>query len=470
MAQMLSNLPIGAKIKLGKHQVNTETAQPIIWLIADKNHAGCPANSITLITEKIIDVRFYDAKETNWSGVATTDKGYFDYKLSNINQWLNSDGEAGKWYTAQHDYDNPPSITYGLYGNEYASRPGFLYNFTASERLLLLPTTITNQRASNVATTFVTKVYLPSAWEILGTHAYSDGSSKFAYFNTRIVMALPTQEVVSNNVVIGDGYAPSSSDEYWHYWTRSTSYSEVVRIWKDGTTYSCEPYYMSGVRPCVNLSYNVKVSDATDSDGCYTILSNAIPTISGSNSDIGVKNSGFTQAYSIEEGDGEPVTVTEYLDNVAMRSYVATTGENNMFSVEGVTWLKLTNGNHTLKIVASDGYSESERTFSFVKKISSMVVQKTTPMLSATQPKSILVSVVKNIPTEAIFKVEACNNGFDDVPTWEDITTDVIRGEIYDFTNTTKTADNWGVNIRVTVDRNGAEGACYITEIGGNFE
>ena len=63
-------------------------------------------------------------------------------------------------------------------------------------------------------------------------------------------------------------------------------------------------------------------------------------------------------------------------------------------------------------------------------------------------------------------KVEACNNGFDATPTWEV----VEPGQIYSFTNKAKTAGKWGVNIRVTVKRNGADGACFITEIGGNFK
>ena len=159
-----------------------------------------------------------------------------------------------------------------------------------------------------------------------------------------------------------------------------------------------------------------------------------------------------------------------YLDNTLVRSYVASLGETNTFDVTGKTWLLLPNGVHTLKIVATDGFSESVRTHKFTKNMTSFVVQRATPFESTTHPKCIIVTVVKNIPTEAIFKVEACNNGFDASPTWEDITLDVTRGEIYDFTNTTKTASKWGVNIRVTVDRNGASGACYITEIGGNFE
>ena len=218
------------------------------------------------------------------------------------------------------------------------------------------------------------------------------------------------------------------------------------------------------------MSDTVIISDTVDSDGCYTISLNNAPTISGTNSDLGIKDTGFTMAYDVSDPEEDVYTVTEYIDNIMLRSYAATSDSTNIFDVQNATWWGLTNGIHTMKIVATDGYDTSERTFTFNKSVSSLVVQRSAPMASDTRPKSIIVSVVKNIPTEAIFKVEACNNGFDASPAWEDITLDVTRGEIYDFTNTTKTATQWGVNIRVTVDRNGADGACYITEIGGNFE
>jgi len=41
---------------------------------------------------------------------------------------------------------------------------------------------------------------------------------------------------------------------------------------------------------------------------------------------------------------------------------------------------------------------------------------------------------------------------------------------VYHFTNTVKTAANWGVNVKVCIDRNGAEGECYISGMGGNFD
>ncbi len=51
MSQLLSNLPTGAKVKFGKFQVNSETAQPIVWTVVAKNHQCTPAyptNAITL--------------------------------------------------------------------------------------------------------------------------------------------------------------------------------------------------------------------------------------------------------------------------------------------------------------------------------------------------------------------------------------------------------------------------------------
>ena len=461
MAQLLSNLPNGALVKFGKHQVGSETAQPIIWMVADKNHSGYPANSVTLITEKIIDLRPYDGKESvKWFD------GNIDYRLSNLHQWLNSEGEAGKWYTASHNYDTPPSADYVGQGTGYYNRPGFLNNFTPEERLALLPTTMGTQTGA-VNSSVVAKVFLPSLWEMLGTHTFSDGSSRLALFLTRGVQCGVTEQVITNTAYANKAGLTGN----WSYMTRSTTTEYISYITATGETSISNPASgNNGVRPIINLSANSKVSDTIDTDGCYTVLPQTAPTITEMNSDIGIQYDGFKLSYTIDDVDNEPVTVTEYLDNVVLRTYVATLGGETAFDVTGKTWLTLANGNHTMKIVATDGFDEVTRTITFVKSIASLVAQRTTPIESPTRPKSIIVSVVKNIPTEALFKVEACNNGFDNQVVWEDITNDVVRGEIYDFNNEVCTSGRWGVNIRVTVDRNGAEGACYITEIGGNFE
>lgn len=470
MAQFLSNLPIGATIKFGKHQVGSETAQSIVWVVADKNHSGYPSNSVTLITQKIIDLRAFDGKETNYAN------GNPNYALSNINQWLNSSASAGKWYTAKHSNDAPPANANITRSTGYDTRPGFLYNFTEFERLSILPTTLTNQVEGDISGKITTNVFLPSSWEVMGTGYFADGSSRLAYFASNSAAVVLTNQAYSNTSATSK---PTTVNNKWYYYTRNNASSTIAYVLEDGTMNSTYPYegYV-GIRPVVNLSNTVKISDSTDSDGCYTVIANSYPTITGSNGNLGIKGNyyteeggfpttlGFVQTYTVGDADNEPVTVKEYIDNVLVRSYVATSGATNTFAVTGNTWLKLANGTHTLKITATDGFAESTRTYTFTKSVGLFVAQRTTPIEASTMPTHIVVTVAKNIPDGATLKVEACNNGFDAHSTWEE----VEPGEIHKFVNTSKTATKWGVNIRVTVDRNGSEGACYITEIGGNFK
>lgn len=463
MAQLLSNLPVKALVKFGKHSVGSEAAQPIIWRVADKNHSGYPSNSVTLITDKIIDLRAYDASE---SAILN---GNMDYKLSNINQWLNSDASANNWYTASHSGDAVQSGTGDYYGTGYKERPGFLYNFTIEERLSILQTTVPYQAGTSTVSNTVARVFIPSAIEIIGNQYFSDGSSRFACFTTydESKAALTNQAYTYSTA----REKPDSLDKTWKYWTRSTIVDSHLVISSGGSSTYAEPRDGTvGVRPVLNLSATVKISDTPDSDGCYTLIPQSPPVISETNRDLGTKTDGFTQTYTVSDVDSATVTVKEYIDNVLLRSYVATLGATNTFNVTGKTWLALANGKHTMKIVVTDGFDEVTRTFTFTKSISSLVVQRTEPIASLYRPTNIIVTVVKNIPYNATMKVEACNNGFDAKPTWEDITDSVTSGLTHVFANKSSTSTQWGVNVRVTVDRNGSEGACYITEIGGNFE
>jgi hypothetical protein len=132
--------------------------------------------------------------------------------------------------------------------------------------------------------------------------------------------------------------------------------------------------------------------------------------------------------------------------------------------------LALPNGSHTFTIRATDGMDSSVRTYTFTKLVNSFTIQNTTPLQSTNMPTRIMMVVTRVIPSAATFKVEVCNNGYDTSPTWEDATSTVVSGRVYQFTNKTKTATKWGVKYRITVNRNGATGACYISAIGGNFE
>ena len=124
-----------------------------------------------------------------------------------------------------------------------------------------------------------------------------------------------------------------------------------------------------------------------------------------------------------------------------------------------------------MTITATDSFgSTTVRTYTFTKLVNSFSIQNASPMMADTRPSRIKIGVTRNIPPEATFKVYVCNNGYDSVPTWEDATSSVTGNLIHIFENTTKTAASWGVLVKVEVDRGLAEGACYVSQIGGNFE
>ena len=182
MAQLLSNLPIGAKVKFGKHSVNGETAQQIIWLIVARNHTGYPSNSVTMLTERIIDLRALDAAEPNSNDSGRWDAGNNLYSISNLDQWLNSD--AISWYTQSHPADQEPISPYVTDGTPYVDRPGFLSNFTPTERDAILSTSITVAAPINTTENLTRRVFLPSITEVGRELPIKDGVA-WGYFLKR---------------------------------------------------------------------------------------------------------------------------------------------------------------------------------------------------------------------------------------------------------------------------------------------
>ena len=61
MAQSLNALAVGALVKDTGTLYN---GKPIIWKIADKGHTGYPSGAVTLITERIISLKCFDAIES----------------------------------------------------------------------------------------------------------------------------------------------------------------------------------------------------------------------------------------------------------------------------------------------------------------------------------------------------------------------------------------------------------------------
>lgn len=198
---------------------------------------------------------------------------------------------------------------------------------------------------------------------------------------------------------------------------------------------------------------------------------NSAPTISGQDKALGLKNGSFAENYTVSDVEGDNVVVTEFVDDAQIRSYQATLGQQETIELTREKWLSLTNGQHQLRIEAVDGnFATSVRVFSFSKKETVIKFELAAPEETDAAATKVLVTPMWKIEG-AVAKVEACNNGFDAVPTWEDITAMVQINRVYNFTNKTKTASKWGVNIRFTITKNeGFEGEVSISGFGGAYE
>jgi hypothetical protein len=145
-------------------------------------------------------------------------------------------------------------------------------------------------------------------------------------------------------------------------------------------------------------------------------------------------------------------------------------GEENTYTIPQDIWIKLLNGVHQLQVKLIDDHgNEVIKTLSFTKAVLTAIVMLQNPLPADDMPSVILVSVTGAMPDGSDLLVEVCNNGFDDEPAWEDMTDKVKLGKKYFFTNTEKTDEKWGVNVRVTLERGIATEPVFITGVGGNF-
>lgn len=284
MAKALSSLAVGALVKDTGTLYN---GKPIVWKIADKGHSGFPSGAVTLITEKIISLKAFDAIESGNSDGNRRSYGNNRWIYSNIRKWLNSAAAAGAWYTAQHSADAAPTNAnvWSNY-NEYDGEAGFLAGFSTNFRAALLSTSRTVGKASvdgGGTETCTDKVFLATCTEVGLTGDVTAGSKLALFSDDASRLAYPTAECVSKSEYTSTNLATSKA---WYWWLADAyaSYSYSVRyVHSSGALNGYSAYYgRGGVRPLCNLSSSILVSDTADSDGAYTIIWNQAPTVPGS--------------------------------------------------------------------------------------------------------------------------------------------------------------------------------------------
>ena len=185
-----SNSDIGTEVSIPYSNEGSGISGPIVFEVVGVNHHTTSEHpkTITLMTKHIIRKAAFDAAEPNNTNSNRKNNGNNRWSVSNIRQWLNSSGAAGSWWTAQHDYDAPPTSgnVFDAAG-AYADAPGFLAGFSAN--VLQHFTDITNTTVlhsvdnggiSGSGEGTDDKVFLPSSTE-MGYVNLTEGSqlSKF---------------------------------------------------------------------------------------------------------------------------------------------------------------------------------------------------------------------------------------------------------------------------------------------------
>ena len=269
----------------------------------------------------------------------------------------------------------------------------------------------------------------------------------------------------SNNV----SYHHSSSDNDYYY--DGVALSGVSRNdWgRFSTTYGHTQSW--GYLPCFTLPETLYI----DKDGFAT--ENQPPEVTSdvgeSGAALGEKNEPFTLPYTVTDGDGDPMTITEKVNGVALavRENVAASTELTVQCLsEKALFQQILNGENTLVLEAGDGKTTTEWTAIFTKNVTSAVLSLAQPLTADDTITVAALTLEGSFPADMSLTVEMTNNARDDAPVWENCT-DIQRGESRAFAHhafANKTAAKGAAfNYKVTITRGASGVGGNITMIGG---
>ena len=259
-----------------------------------------------------------------------------------------------------------------------------------------------------------------------------------------------------------------SSAAVW--WLRSPGTGGNGNVWyvrSDGGYSSSWYGNSSGVRPALILPSTLLVSD----DG--TVKTNTAPAINASSTNLGEKNEPFALSYTVTDGDGDPMTITEKVNGVALavRENVASGAELTVQCLsEKALFQQILNGENTLTLEANDGKTTAEWTTTFTKNVTRVALSLAQPLTADDTITVASMTLEGSFPADMSLTVELTNNALDDAPVWENCT-DIQSGKAkafarHNFTNKTA-AKGAAFNYKVTITRGGSGVGGNITMIGG---
>ena len=218
-----------------------------------------------------------------------------------------------------------------------------------------------------------------------------------------------------------------------------------------------------------SITVRVKATDAVGNESGYTtgasasVGYNVAPTISGEDGDLGAVTAAPAYAYTVTDPDaGQTITVTEKVTTAdgkthTLRTYEATSGQQQAVVWNCHCWLCCLPGTNTLTITATDGVETVNRRLTFTRPTECISFARA--VASDAMASKVLLSIYPTpvmLPGDCTIEAQVTNNPFDDTPVWEDASTRLNR-VVHTFANST-CANGYGVGYRLCI-RKGASGA-----------
>lgn len=225
-----------------------------------------------------------------------------------------------------------------------------------------------------------------------------------------------------------------------------------------------------------SVGYRVCAYDSCGAQSAYTeaptrtVDNNTAPVITtDAGDDLGLVQDGFAVAYTVDDPDGDAVSVTETVDGKTVRTFPAEPGQEYSFQLAGEAFQRVLNGSHTAAIVAGDGKAETVHALTFEKSVTACSITMLEAMEADAEITVMVMAVSGFIPMDADFQVLVANNANDSEPAWEDATEAVVGGTNYVFQNH-EAENGFAFNFRVTAERGPSGVGGYISSIQGGFQ
>ncbi|MEG0694155.1 MAG: DUF6273 domain-containing protein [Erysipelotrichaceae bacterium] len=350
--QYMKDLPVGAKLKMGKFQSNNGDI-PIVWKVIATNHHGLdsnyPAGGVTLQSDRIINNMAYDAKEPSNALKERANDGNNRYRLSNIRQWLNSELGAKHWFIPQNiigefhynDRDEAPikeNIVNGFRHRPYHDMNGFLTMFREYELKSILTTKVksgihpdydfspTFEDSKERYDLVEDKFFLPSITELgFGANSYKsldeneiEEGVPFEYFSN----VANRKSKMESNCFNQSNYNTSTTkltaeSDTFQYMTRSSLLNSPSRLYlaSEVLNVTRKPNDIHGLRPMCNVNGDTLVSTEVDLDGTYSIIADVAPVVEIQKIDV-------TDVYfNVKDMHGKPTEVKVYFNGVLINTF-----------------------------------------------------------------------------------------------------------------------------------------------------